>query len=667
MVSSGLVLGHLVSEHGIEVDRAKVELISQLPIPKIVRDIRSFLGHVIFYRRFIQNFSSIAKPLCSLLQNETEFLWTDAYEQTFETLKKHLTIAPIIQPPRWDMSFEIMADASDFALGAILSQRVDNKPSIIYYANHTLNDAQKNCTTTKKELLAVVFAFEKFYSYLPDMFVSLSPLNDDFIDERLFCSVTRSLPPSIGRIPALPGLRFPASSLYGFRNSDWGRASLLYIALRSMASMGDGICTSAKCKETDREELETVRQNPEKDDHGNKACAEMKRSRKKVLMEFRCRMEDAILGNYLLGKPARNCLGKEQTKARDALKDISLWGVPLLPSKGHEGTDIVLLKFLKAKDYKVPEAFEMLQKTLIWRREFKTEGILDEDLGFDLKNVVYLNNTDKEGHPLCYNIYGAFRDRDVYKRAFGSEKRCEKFLRWRVQSMEKGVGKLSFKAGGVNSMVQITDLKNSPGPGMKEISAVRRRILLLLQDNYPELIYKNIIINVPFWYYTFHALLSRFISQRTKSKFILARPSKVTKTLLKFIEPENIPVQYGGLQREDDEEFSPADKVSELTIKACSVEIIEIPVAETGVTLVWDVAVVNQEVCYKDEFIPDDEGSYTILLQKKKKLSESFRNSFYIGEPGKIVITIENGTFKKKRVFFRSKSKPTVPMYVFFK
>ncbi|XP_042972919.1 uncharacterized protein LOC122304715 [Carya illinoinensis] len=89
MVTSGLVLGHLVSEHGIEVDRGKIELISQLPIPKIVKDIRSFLSHAGFYRRFIQGFSSIAKPLYTLLQNDTTFVWTDECQHAFETLRKY--------------------------------------------------------------------------------------------------------------------------------------------------------------------------------------------------------------------------------------------------------------------------------------------------------------------------------------------------------------------------------------------------------------------------------------------------------------------------------------------------------------------------------------------------------------------------------------------------
>ncbi|RVX19081.1 Patellin-4 [Vitis vinifera] len=364
-------------------------------------------------------------------------------------------------------------------------------------------------------------------------------------------------------------------------------------------------------------------------------------------------VEDAIIGNYMLGKPR----GKvpESKKTQENLHDISLWGVPLLPSKGHEGTDIILLKFLKARDFKVSEAFNMLRRTLIWRREFKTEGILEENFGPELENVVYINSTDKEGHPLCYNVCGAFKDRDFYKKTFGSEAKCEEFLRWRVQSMEKVIQNLNFTAGGVDSMVQILDLKNSPRPSNKELRLVTKKAITLLQDNYPELIFRHPYANF------------QFISQRTKSKFILARPSGVADTLLKFIAPENLPVQYGGLKRENDIEFSPADKALELIVKAGTIESIEIPATEAGVTVVWDMTIVGWDVNYKEEFIPEDEGSYKILLEKYKKMGQSMRNSFYISEPGKIVITIENGTYKRKRVLYRFRSKPTVPMYVYFK
>ena len=137
-----------------------------MPPPKSVKDIRSFLGHAGFYRRFIQDFSKIAKPLCKLLAKEDVFEFDDAYMDVFGTLKKAFTSAPILQPPNWEQPFEIMCDASNFVAGAVLGQRKEGKPYVIYYASKLLDDAQINYTTTEKELLAIVYAFDKFRAYL---------------------------------------------------------------------------------------------------------------------------------------------------------------------------------------------------------------------------------------------------------------------------------------------------------------------------------------------------------------------------------------------------------------------------------------------------------------------------------------------------------------------
>ena len=166
MVESGIVLGHIVSSNGIEVDKAKIDVISNLPSPKTIREIRSFLGHAGFYRRFIKDFSFITKPICNLLTKETAFEWTEECQNAFNKIIGHLTSAPIIQPPDWSLPFEVMCDASDFAVGAVLGQRRDGKPYVIYYASKTLNKAQINYSTTEKELLAVIFALDKFRSYL---------------------------------------------------------------------------------------------------------------------------------------------------------------------------------------------------------------------------------------------------------------------------------------------------------------------------------------------------------------------------------------------------------------------------------------------------------------------------------------------------------------------
>nr|GEV99800.1 reverse transcriptase domain-containing protein [Tanacetum cinerariifolium] len=166
MVKEGIVLGHKISEKGIEVDKAKIDVISKLPHPTTIMGIRSFLGHAGFYRRFITDFSKIARPMTRLLEKDTLFIVSQKYVDTFQTLKRMLTETPILIAPDWDMPFELMCDASDFAIGAVLGQRRDKHFRPLHYASKTMTEAESKYTTTEKETLAVVYAFEKFWSYL---------------------------------------------------------------------------------------------------------------------------------------------------------------------------------------------------------------------------------------------------------------------------------------------------------------------------------------------------------------------------------------------------------------------------------------------------------------------------------------------------------------------
>nr|GEU91414.1 reverse transcriptase domain-containing protein [Tanacetum cinerariifolium] len=132
MVKEGIVFGYKIYKNGNEVDKAKVDVIAKLPHPTTVKGIRSFLGHVVFYRRFIQDFSKIARPMTRLLEKDTPFFFSQECVEAFQVLKKKLTKEPILFSPDWDLPFELMCYASDFAI----------------------------------ELLAVVYAFEKFQPYL---------------------------------------------------------------------------------------------------------------------------------------------------------------------------------------------------------------------------------------------------------------------------------------------------------------------------------------------------------------------------------------------------------------------------------------------------------------------------------------------------------------------
>ena len=166
MVQEGIVLGLRISARGIEVDKAKIKVIEKLPPPSSVKGIRSFLGHAGFYRRFIKDFSQLAKPLSNLLVQGTPFEFHAQCVHAFSVLKDKLVSAPIVVAPDWAFPFELMCDASDYEIGAVLGQKRERIFQVIYYASRTLNDAQLNYATTEKELLAIVFAFDKFRPYL---------------------------------------------------------------------------------------------------------------------------------------------------------------------------------------------------------------------------------------------------------------------------------------------------------------------------------------------------------------------------------------------------------------------------------------------------------------------------------------------------------------------
>ncbi|KAK1687242.1 hypothetical protein QYE76_048090 [Lolium multiflorum] len=340
---------------------------------------------------------------------------------------------------------------------------------------------------------------------------------------------------------------------------------------------------------------------------------------------------------------------------------VFIWGVPLVGDD--ERTDAVLLKFLRAREFKVKEAMAMLRSAVLWRKRFGIDALLDADLAFpELDKVVFYRGADKESHPVCYNVYGEFQDKDLYEKAFGDEEKRERFLKWRIQLLERGIlSQLDFAPSGICSMVQVTDLKNSP-PMLGKHRAVTRQAVALLQDNYPEFIAKKVFINVPWWYLAANKMMSPFLTQRTRSKFVFASQAKSPETLFRYIAPEQVPVQFGGLFKEDDPEFTTADSVTELTIKASSKETIEIPVTENS-TIVWELRVLGWEVSYGAEFTPAAEGGYTVIVQKTRKVPANeepiMKGSFKVTEAGKIALTINNPASKKKKLLYRSKVKST--------
>lgn len=159
-------LGHIISATGSSPDPGKVDAVMKWPQPRNRTEVQSFLGLCAYYRRFVKDFSSVAKPLHQLSEKNRKFLWDERCTAAFDQLKTLLTNAPILRQPRLELPFILDTDASYHAMGAVLSQKFDDKECVIEYYSKTFNRAEINYCVTRKELLAVVRAVKHFQPYL---------------------------------------------------------------------------------------------------------------------------------------------------------------------------------------------------------------------------------------------------------------------------------------------------------------------------------------------------------------------------------------------------------------------------------------------------------------------------------------------------------------------
>ena len=159
-------LGHVVSGEGIATDPKKIETVTEWPVPNSVKEVRSFLGLTGYYRRFVKGYASIAAPLHALTQKGRIFEWTEETQEAFETLRKALTMPPILAMPDDSGEFVLDTDASDQSIGAVLSQIQGGTEKVIAYASRSLDKREINYCITRKELLAIVFSLKYFKQYL---------------------------------------------------------------------------------------------------------------------------------------------------------------------------------------------------------------------------------------------------------------------------------------------------------------------------------------------------------------------------------------------------------------------------------------------------------------------------------------------------------------------
>ena len=159
-------LGHIISTEGIATDPKKVEIVKEWKEPSNITEVRSFVGLCSYYRRYIKGFASIVKPLNKLTEKKQKFVWTEDCQAAFETLKSKLTQAPILSFPNFDEPFILDTDASNTAIGAVLSQNIEGQEKVVAYASRALTKSERKYCVTRKELLAVVHFVKYFRHYL---------------------------------------------------------------------------------------------------------------------------------------------------------------------------------------------------------------------------------------------------------------------------------------------------------------------------------------------------------------------------------------------------------------------------------------------------------------------------------------------------------------------
>ncbi|GBM92206.1 Retrovirus-related Pol polyprotein from transposon 297 [Araneus ventricosus] len=159
-------LGHIISADGVKTDPEKTNAVVDWPRPETVHDLRSFLGLCTYYRRFVRNFSAIARPLHKLTEARSNFNWTEECEKSFNSLKQALITSPVLTYPRTDKEFILDTDASNEGIGAVLFQKIGNEECVIAYFSKSLGKPERNYCVTRKELLAIVKSIEHFHHYL---------------------------------------------------------------------------------------------------------------------------------------------------------------------------------------------------------------------------------------------------------------------------------------------------------------------------------------------------------------------------------------------------------------------------------------------------------------------------------------------------------------------
>ena len=166
LVEQVLYLGHVITTNGTYPDPDKVRVIKEMTPPETVKQVRSFVGMAGYYRKYIANFSEIARPLTNLTRKNARFSWGEEEQNAFDLLREYLTKAPILAYPDIGLPYKLYTDASQYSVGAILTQDFPEGERVIQFVSHQLSDSQKKWSTIERETYSIIFAIGKLRPYL---------------------------------------------------------------------------------------------------------------------------------------------------------------------------------------------------------------------------------------------------------------------------------------------------------------------------------------------------------------------------------------------------------------------------------------------------------------------------------------------------------------------
>ncbi|CAN0852780.1 PATL3, partial [Linum grandiflorum] len=255
--------------------------------------------------------------------------------------------------------------------------------------------------------------------------------------------------------------------------------------------------------------------------------------------------------------------------------DIYFCGVRLQLDAIDDKTDVILLKFLRAKDFEVQDAFNMLSSAILWRKGYGIDKLHLEDEDDEYSDIVgrsfFMSGQSREGHPVLYTVCGEFHDMEVFNKAFSNEANTQRFWKWKITFIEKIMRKLDFSDGGISSILHVLNMENCWSLDETALEALKWTNRFLF-DYYPNFVDRQIMINVPLYRVPIMRILCPFVLPCGNTKLVFVGPSNSSDTLKKYVGKEEIPARPGSITKRDGGEFEAWDAATQSCKLRCEIK-----------------------------------------------------------------------------------------------